>query len=86
MNHFLFSIGIEIGKTEKEAIALRNKMAHASRDYSDDNRIHDDLIYSRVYEVLFHRGILKLLEYDGYYIDYSLYKCPSKHINQSAGK
>ncbi len=86
MNHFLSSTGIEIGKSEKEAIALRNKMAHASRDYSDENRAHDDLIYSRVYEVLFHRVILKLLEYDGCYIDYSLYKCPSKYIGQSVGK
>lgn len=81
MNYFLKFLEIQIGKSEKEAIALRNKMVHSSRDYSDKKKIHDDLIYSRVYEVLFNRVILKLLNYKGYYIDYSIKGCPSKKID-----
>jgi hypothetical protein len=86
MNHFFSAIGIELGKLEKKAIALRNKMAHASRDYSDENRVQEDLIFTRIYEVLFHRTILKLLDYNGYYIDYSIKGCPLKYINKPAGK
>jgi hypothetical protein len=86
MNHFFSAIGIELGKLEKKAIALRNKMAHASRDYSDENRVQEDLIFTRIYEVLFHRTILKLLDYNGYYIDYSIKGCPLKYIDKPAGK
>jgi hypothetical protein len=83
---FFFSlIGLEVGKSEKAAINLRNKMAHSARDYTDDDKAYDDLILTRVYEVLFNRVVLRLLGYDGYYIDYSITKCPSKHINIPAG-
>lgn len=86
MKSFLCLINIEIGESEKKAIALRNKMAHASRDYSDEKRAYEDFTFTRIYEVLFHRIILKLVGYNGYYIDYSIKGCPLKHINKSAGE
>lgn len=86
MNIFFSAINIEIGKLEKNSINLRNKMAHGARDYSKDKNIYNDLIHSTVYKVLFHRIILKLIGYDGYYIDYSLQGCPSKHIDKKAGE
>jgi len=85
MNSFLQSIGIEIGKLEKDAINLRNKMAHSSRDYSIEEKIHDDIVLSRAYEVLFNRIVLKLLNYNDYYIDYTIQNCPSKPIQKCAG-
>lgn len=85
MNNFFAQIGLNIGKEEKKAINLRNKMAHGSRDYSKEENIHNDLILTRVYEVLFHRTILMLIGYDEYYIDYSMKGCPSKKISLSAG-
>lgn len=86
MKAFFSAIDIEIGKAEKEALVLRNKMAHAARDYSDEKRVFEDLVFTRTYEVLFHRIILKLLGYNEYYIDYSLNGCPLKHIDMSAGE
>ncbi len=85
LNDFLQSIDIEIGKLEKDAINLRNKMAHSSRDYSKEENIHADLILSRAYEVLFNRIVLRLLNYNDYYIDYSVQNCPSKPIQKCAG-
>jgi len=83
---FFSLLGIEVGKAEKAAINLRNKMAHSSRNYSDDDTAYDDLILTRVYEVLFNRVLLKLLGYDDYYIDYSVVNCPLKHITKRAGE
>lgn len=84
--YFFIKADIQIGKMEKKAIALRNTMAHGSTNYSNKENIYTDLIYTRVYEVLFHRIVLKLLGYDGYYIDYSLKGCPLKHIDKFAGQ
>jgi len=52
---------------------------------TDINTAYDDLILTRVYEVLFNRVILKLLGYDGYYIDYNAVKCPLKHSDKKSG-
>ena len=85
--HIFFEcIGIPIGTREKEALNLRNKMVHGSRDYSKKENIHKDLILSRVYEVLFHRILLKMLGYTEYYMDYSMEGCPSKLISKPAGE
>jgi len=64
---------------------LTNKMAHGSRDYSKKEKGYDNLILTRVYEVLFNRIFLKLLGYESYYTDYSLQNSPLKHISKSAG-
>jgi hypothetical protein len=85
INLFFSLLNLDTGKAEKEAINLRNKMAHGKRDYNNDDRVFDDLILTRVYQVLFNRVILKMLDYDGYYIDYSLQGCPSKPISMKAG-
>jgi hypothetical protein len=81
MEYFYSSIELSIGKKEKSAIALRNKMTHSYRDYSNEETAHQDVVYTRIYEMLFNRTILKLLGYNEYYIDYSLQNCPLKHIN-----
>lgn len=85
INYFFTLLQLEVGKSEKAAINLRNKMAHSSRDYTDDNTAYDDLILTRVYQVLFNRVMLKLLGYDGYYIDYSVSKCPLRYIDKKSG-
>ncbi len=85
MQKFFSLLDLKIGKSEKTALKLRNKMAHSSTDYTDAERIHEDLISTRVYEVLFNRTVLKLLEYQDFYKDYSLTRSPSKDISISAG-
>ncbi|MGC4102355.1 hypothetical protein [Ferruginibacter sp.] len=86
INFFFCLLGLDIGDNEKAAINLRNKMAHSSRDYKDDETAYDDLILTRTYEVLFNRVILKLLGYKDYYIDYTITGCPSRQVNESSGK
>lgn len=86
INLFLSLLGLEIEKQEKAAINLRNKMTHGNRDYSNDNKAHDDVVLSRVYHVLFNRIILKILGYEDYYIDYSMQRIPSKPIKMGAGE
>lgn len=86
MNLFFSLLSLETGKPEKEAINLRNKMTHGKRDYANDDVAYDDLVLSRVYQVLFNRIILRILAYDGFYIDYSIARSPSKPLEMKAGE
>ena len=86
MNVFFNEIGLSIGKLERKALNLRNKMAHSSKDYSCEKDAFNDLILSRAYEILFNRVLLKLIGYEGYYIDYSVKGCPLKHIDKTVGE
>ena len=79
-NLFFELIGLEIGTAEKEAIKLRNKMTHSRIDYSEQDKAHDDIVSTRVYQALFNRTLLRILGYDGYYIDYSTKGLPLKPI------
>jgi hypothetical protein len=83
MTFFFNLLGMEIGKTEKAAINLRNKMAHGKRDYQKEETIFDDIVLTRVYQVLFNRIVLKLLGYQGYYIDYSMENSPSRPLDNT---
>jgi len=85
MRQFFSLIYLKIGKDEKAALELRNKMAHAARDYSEDDRAYDDLVLTRVYESLFNRTILKILGYNEFYRDYSEKGSPVKHISLPSG-
>jgi len=86
MNIFFQSIGLNVGTSEKKAINLRNKMAHSSKDYNVNKNVFNDLVFSRIYETLFNRILLKLLGFEGYYIDYSIKGCRLKHIDEVSGK
>ncbi len=83
---FFELIGLKIGEKESKSLALRNKMAHGSSDYSKKPKLYSELVSSRTYEVLFNRVILKLLGYEGYYIDYSVKGTPIKQIDRPAGE
>lgn len=83
---FLALAGIKIGKAEKDALALRNKMAHSARDYTDQKNVNNDIVLTRVYQGLFNRTVLNLLGYTGYYIDYSIKGSPLKHVSKPAGE
>ncbi|MFC7677512.1 hypothetical protein [Paenibacillus sp. GCM10028914] len=81
LDFFFDEIGLPIGDVDKKAIAARNAMIHDKHGTSEEAL---DLIifYSKVYKTLFHRVFLKLLSYDGSYIDYSIIGWPEKHINE----
>lgn len=85
MHNFYSLLGLKLGKEEKKALNLRNKMAHGAPDYSDTKKMHEHLHLSHVYEMLLNRTILRILGYNEYYCDYSHVDLPIKHITLSSG-
>ena len=80
INLFFDLLDLNIDRSEKEAVKLRNKMTHSTRDYTIEENAHDDVIATRVYQALFNRIFLNILGHQGYYIDYSIKGSPSKYI------
>ncbi|MBS7787648.1 hypothetical protein KIH23_10095 [Flavobacterium sp. CYK-55] len=73
---------LPVGEIEKEAIKARNKMAHTSFGDISDEEIIKTIHLTHAYESLFNRIILKILSYDGDYIDYYTLGFPSRNINE----
>ncbi len=57
-----------IGKVERQAIKARNTTAHGAASYSDE-KIVELLGFQSAYQTLFNRVILKILGFEGKYID-----------------
>lgn len=74
-------LNIQIGKIERSALKARNKMAHSSIENDNIEDIKATIRLTRAYETLFHRVILKILSYDGDYIDYYTFGHPSRNID-----
>lgn len=74
-------LNIKIGKIERNALKARNKMAHSSIENDNIEDIKATIRLTRAYETLFHRVILKILSYDGDYIDYYTFGHPSRNID-----
>ena len=84
LTHFFEGIDMVIGNVEKNALRARNFSAHGSfggndTDYQEQYRM------SQVYECIIVRVVLKLLKYDGNYIDYGTIGYPEKNINCPSG-
>lgn len=83
MDAFFDEIGLPIGEVEKSALYLRNRFAHGH--ICQENEVEGLVNACRAYQTLINRVILKLLEYDGHYIDYSTLDFPTRHINSALG-
>lgn len=81
---FFDEIDIEIGDIENSAIRSRHKMAHGDIK-SNDEMLKEMSRNTLAYETLFHRVFLKILGYNGYYIDRSTLQFPNRHINTQLG-
>jgi hypothetical protein len=79
LDFFFEEIKLPIGEIERKAIKARNSIIHDKQDSSDEE-IQNIIFFSRVYRTLFHRVFLKLLSYDGEYIDYSVVGWLEKNI------
>jgi hypothetical protein len=82
---FFEEIGLPIRQTERHAIRARNPMAHGSLDLLDESRHQEMLDAKMAYRTLFNRTFLKLLGYDGAYIDYSAEGWPERQLDQVMG-
>ena len=77
-------LGLEVGKTEMEAIRARNIMIHDTYGESDE-AVEKMRQLTNAYRTFFNRVILQVLSHDGSYVDYSVLGWPEKPISQIAG-
>lgn len=80
ITNFFREINLNIGEIEEKAIECRNEPAHGN--ILNVNEFAKLKRYEIAYRTLFNRAILKLLEYDGDYIDYYNQLQTSRNINE----
>jgi len=73
-------IKLPVDKIERKAIRARNKMAHSSLGDISEKEIIETVRMTRAYETLFNRILLKILSYNGQYIDYYTLGHPNRNI------
>lgn len=84
LEHFFKKIELNIRKSEKEAIRARNIPAHGAFGVKEED--YELFIkHSQVYETLINRIILKLINYEGAYIDYGTLGFPEKELDCPIG-
>jgi hypothetical protein len=80
ITNFFREINLNIGKIEEKAIECRNEPAHGN--ILNVNEFEKLKRYEEAYRSLFNRAILKLLDYNGNYIDYYNQLHTSRNINE----
>jgi hypothetical protein len=85
LRFFFDEIGLPVGEAEWQAIRERNPMAHGASSVFYGSANEKMTKATRVYQTLFHRVVLKLLGYDGFYIDYGALGHPSRTIDEPSG-
>ena len=84
LTHFFKGIDMDIGSKEEKALRARNFSAHGF--FSGNNIDYEEqFMISQVYGCILVRVILKLLKYDGNYIDYGTFGFPEKNIDCPSG-
>jgi hypothetical protein len=85
LRFFFDEIGLPVGEAEWQAVRERNPMAHGASSVFDGTANEKMTKATRVYKTFFHRVVLKLLGYDGFYIDYGVLGHPSRAIDVPSG-
>jgi len=84
LQFFFDEIGVQPGEIEKKAIRIRNVMIHSSVGNSDE-QLQKMMKLTSAYKTFFHRVFLKILGYEGTYVDYSTLDWPKRSLNELAG-
>ncbi|AKB22008.1 hypothetical protein [Methanosarcina sp. WH1] len=83
---FFQEIGLNIGSFESGALTARHPMAHGDKGNKGNNEEFEEMrINTYAYQTLFHRVFLKILGYEGKYVDRSVIGFPEKHIDSLLG-
>lgn len=82
----LEKIQLSVNKVERSAMKARNKMAHSSIGNMDDKEIEEIIRLTHAYETFFNRILLKILSYEGKYIDYYTLGHPERDIREPIPK
>jgi hypothetical protein len=83
VRRFFTRIGLTVGKVENKARRRANDPAHGT--VTTGGAIREFIVHARAYQVLFARVFLRLLGYDGLYVDYATPGFPSRPLNEPAG-
>ena len=84
LEFFLSEIPLVIGPEEREAMRARNGMTHGAASYSEE-KVVQLLRLQGSYVTLFNRVILKLLGFEGKYIDRSVVGFSEREIDEPLG-
>ncbi|WP_242230400.1 HEPN domain-containing protein [Bacillus cereus group sp. BfR-BA-01491] len=84
LNYFFEELNITVGEAERAALKARNAMAHG--DASSSQETVQLVKMTRIYQTFFHRVILKLLGYEGSYIDRGTVGFPERSIDEQSGE
>jgi hypothetical protein len=81
---FFVELGVKIGAQEQAAIRARNSPAHGGSAASDDElgAMH---AHGRTYQILFERVFLRVLGYDGQYVDRATAGFPLRNLEEPVG-
>jgi len=77
---------LEKNSIENEALKSRNKMTHSSSSIDSDDKAKQAIRMTRAYETLFNRTLLKILGYNGKYIDYYTIGHPERNLSDNIDK
>jgi len=80
LDAFFEEIGLRVGDVERAAIRARNTPAHGGISAGADQRKFIRL--GNAYRALFERVFLKMLQYDGGYVDRTALDHPIRHIDE----
>lgn len=84
LTNFFEGIDMVIGIKEKKALQARNFSAHGL--FGENNIDYEEqFMNSQVYKCMMVRVMLKLLKYEGNYIDYGTLGYPEKNVNCPSG-
>ena len=75
---FFNELGMEISDTEARALQTRNIVVHGATKERSDQQFADNV---HIYYTLLNKVLLKLLSYDGFYLDYGTHGYPQRHIS-----
>lgn len=82
---FFDYIGLEIGKIENKAINSRHRFAHGQH-IKNDKQFKKEIDCAEAYKTLLNRMLLKILGFEGKYIDYYSPGFPEKKLNEPITK
>jgi len=82
---FFQELGLDIGTLERKAISTRNKMIHSAITTNGQEQLEELIRLSFAYRTLFHRVILRILDYSGKYIDYATEGLPERAVEEAIG-
>jgi hypothetical protein len=85
LEFFFDEINLPVGEVERGAIQARNPMAHGSSVLFDEAAHEQMLRDTFAYRTLFNRILLKILGYEGDYVDHSVPGWPERPLEEPMG-